>query len=300
VDQDSALLVLISPEWINIKDAKGRRRLDASKDAVRLETADGIRDGAAILPVLLENARMPDESELPSDLRPLADFNALKLRDGDWSHDLMNILRTLEASGFRPVDTPLAAASGAQRAAPVARRGLGPKIIIGGMLTLWGWAAFIIGGDEFDRDAYLGLITLSSVGLILGILSWFENRHDTSAARTSSIVLAVFAGLALWVAIAGLSESLRSVGESRLSPRCRVALSAERFEHSLTLVVSHGRPMSDLRSFTIARHLRGRAGDLPRALVESAVPDLQVTSNPQQGVGLTRVTDGGSLIRGCH
>jgi hypothetical protein len=53
-----------------------------------------------------------------------------------------------------------------------------------------------------------------------------------------------------------------------------------------------GRLMSDLP-------LCG-GGHLPRTLVESAVPDFQVISDPQQGVGLTRVTAGGSLIRGCH
>jgi hypothetical protein len=202
IDKDSALLVLIGPEWVNIKDAQGRRRLDDSDDAVRLEIADGIRDGAAILPVLLENAQMPNESELPSDLRPLADFNAMKLRDGDWAHDLANILRTLEKSGFKPVGTPLAMASEAQRAAPVAMKGFGAKIILCAIFTLWGFAGLIIG--DLSRDGYLDVIIVSIVGLILGLLSWRETRHENSAIRTFSIVLSVLASVGLLIAIGGL------------------------------------------------------------------------------------------------
>jgi hypothetical protein len=105
IDRDCALLVLIGRDWANAKDAHGKRRLDNSDDPLRLEIADGLRDGAAILPILLENAEMPSEEELPPELRPLAEFNALKLRDGDWQYDLDNIRRTLQKAGFKPVNS---------------------------------------------------------------------------------------------------------------------------------------------------------------------------------------------------
>jgi hypothetical protein len=105
IDRDCALLVLIGREWANAKDAHGKRRLDNSDDPLRLEIADGLRDGATILPILLENAEMPSEEELPPELRPLAEYNALKLRDGDWQYDLDNIRRTLQKAGFKPVNS---------------------------------------------------------------------------------------------------------------------------------------------------------------------------------------------------
>jgi len=52
IDRDAALLVLISAGWANIKDSQGVRRLDSSDDPIRLEIADGIHDGASIIPVL--------------------------------------------------------------------------------------------------------------------------------------------------------------------------------------------------------------------------------------------------------
>src|SRR5438046_1154860 len=101
IDRDSVLLVLIGGDWANVKDAHGKRRLDNGDDPLRLEIADGLRDGAVILPILLENAQMPSEEELPPELRPLAGINALNLRDGDWHYDLDKICKTLERIGFK-------------------------------------------------------------------------------------------------------------------------------------------------------------------------------------------------------
>ena len=103
--RDCALLVLIGRDWANAKDAHGKRRLDNSDDPVRLEIAEGLKDGAVVLPILLENSQMPSEEELPPELRPLAEFNALKLRDSDWQYDLDNIRKTLQKAGFKPVDS---------------------------------------------------------------------------------------------------------------------------------------------------------------------------------------------------
>ena len=66
IEGDSALLVLISKNWTHTTDSRGRRRLDDSTDPVRLEIADAIREGAAVIPILLEGAEMPGEAELPT------------------------------------------------------------------------------------------------------------------------------------------------------------------------------------------------------------------------------------------
>jgi hypothetical protein len=137
IDKDSALLVLMGKDWANAKDGHGVRRLDSLDDGLRLEISDGIKDGAAIFPVLLENAQMPNESELPPELRRLPEFNALKLRDGDWKQDLEAICRTLVRIGFKPVGSapetpslgPPAQTPGLKKGAKVSRM-IGAALIV--------------------------------------------------------------------------------------------------------------------------------------------------------------------------
>ncbi len=103
IDCDSVLLVLIGQKWGDVRDAGGNRRLDKPDDPVRLEIAHAMRNGAAIIPLLLENAQMPPASKLPQELIQLAELNALKLRDGDWEADGAKIVQRLEKLGAKRV-----------------------------------------------------------------------------------------------------------------------------------------------------------------------------------------------------
>jgi hypothetical protein len=137
IDKDSALLVLMGKDWANAKDVHGVRRLDCLDDALRLEIGDGINDGAAIFPVLLENAQIPDRSELPPELRRLPEFNALKLRDGDWKQDVEAICRTLVRIGFKPVGSAPETPLGEQPAkTPGLKRGANVSRVIGAALIV--------------------------------------------------------------------------------------------------------------------------------------------------------------------
>jgi hypothetical protein len=101
IGRGSALLVLMGKNWAAASDAHGQRRLDNSADPVRMEIANALSAGGAVFPVLLENADMPESTELPSDICALADLNALRLRDGDWAHDLDKICAALQKNGFQ-------------------------------------------------------------------------------------------------------------------------------------------------------------------------------------------------------
>ena len=77
----SALLVIIGPYWLEVRDAvSGLRRLDNPKDWVRLEVEKGLaRPEVAVVPVLVDGATMPASSDLPPSLRPLSDREAFVL-----------------------------------------------------------------------------------------------------------------------------------------------------------------------------------------------------------------------------
>ena len=229
IDKDSALLVLIGRDWANVKDGQGRRRLENPSDGVHLEISDGLKDGAAIIPVLLENAQMPDETELPPELQGLAEFSALKLRDGDWQHDVEIICRTLERGGFRSIASVAPEPQSKHTApAPAAKTAVGLKGIVGATLVVLTFAA--LGWGHPGNSDRLGVAALAFVGLVLGFLTWRENRADHNAGQILGIVVAILAGFGIFVALRGISGAVGSNAETRHrgSTRARPSLRSRR------------------------------------------------------------------------
>ena len=60
------MLVVIGPNWLNARDESGGRRLDHPDDFVAIELAAALDRNIPVIPVLVEGARMPSESELPN------------------------------------------------------------------------------------------------------------------------------------------------------------------------------------------------------------------------------------------
>jgi hypothetical protein len=58
------LIAIIGPNWLGTQD-DGPRRLDDPDDWVRLEVEAAISRGIRVIPVLVDGARMPVETELP-------------------------------------------------------------------------------------------------------------------------------------------------------------------------------------------------------------------------------------------
>src|SRR5262245_26111532 len=75
------LIALISKQWLSIADAQGRRRLDDPKDWVRIEIKTALERNIRVIPALLGGAPMPRADQLPGDLVPLSNRNALEISD---------------------------------------------------------------------------------------------------------------------------------------------------------------------------------------------------------------------------
>ena len=103
IGKTSVLLVLIGKDWSNVRDPSGTRRLDKADDPLSLEIGDAIRDGASIIPLLLEDAQMPAAAELPAQLKMLADLKALDLRDSDWEEDVARLVQRLQSLGTKRI-----------------------------------------------------------------------------------------------------------------------------------------------------------------------------------------------------
>ena len=71
------LLALIGPEWISITEDDGRRRLDNPEDFVRVEIEAALTRNVRVIPILIDEARMPRVDELPPSLAGLVRRQAL-------------------------------------------------------------------------------------------------------------------------------------------------------------------------------------------------------------------------------
>lgn len=113
------VFALVGPDWLGL-DESGRSRLHDEDDVLRLELATALKLGCKVVPVLLDNARMPTLEELPDDIKDLKRRQAIKLRAGDFESDLRNLVRVAGGgSRWRRMGAYLGAA-GAVMAATVA------------------------------------------------------------------------------------------------------------------------------------------------------------------------------------
>jgi hypothetical protein len=94
------LLALIGPRWLEASDS-GRRRLDDPHDFTRMEIATALRRDVMVIPVLVGQARMPQATDLPDDLKDLSRRQAYELTDSRWAHDSRQLAKVIRRVLFR-------------------------------------------------------------------------------------------------------------------------------------------------------------------------------------------------------
>jgi len=88
------LLALIGPQWLTVTDARGARRLDDPEDFVRIEVETALtRDDVRVIPILVDNAKMPAPQELPKGLAALTRRQAVEIDPVNF--DTRRLLRVL-------------------------------------------------------------------------------------------------------------------------------------------------------------------------------------------------------------
>jgi outer membrane protein assembly factor BamB len=98
IDRSNVMLVLMGPQWATIADEDGKR-LFQDGDVVRAEVEMGLRlrPRITVIPVLLDGARMADETDLPRSIRDIAGLNAPTLRsDPHFAADMAELIETIE------------------------------------------------------------------------------------------------------------------------------------------------------------------------------------------------------------
>lgn len=76
----SVLLVVIGPHWLTLTDTAGNRRIDDPQDWIRREIVAAFASDLYVIPVLIDQGRLPAEKELPEDIAHLARRQYVLLR----------------------------------------------------------------------------------------------------------------------------------------------------------------------------------------------------------------------------
>lgn len=134
-------LPLIGDDWLTVRGADGRRRLDDPEDFVRREVATALARGVPVIPLLLEGATIPPATELPPELRPLLRHQALELSETRWDFDVGRLVAAIDRQLAETTGSIPVASSGRGASAPVTRRllwlGLAGLVIAAGAGTAW-------------------------------------------------------------------------------------------------------------------------------------------------------------------
>ena len=91
------MLAVIGTQWAGVR-ADGSVRIFAPDDPVRDEVETVLANRRAVMPVLVNGARMPTETEVPDSLRPFRYLHAIAVRSGDeFPSDINRLFRAIDA-----------------------------------------------------------------------------------------------------------------------------------------------------------------------------------------------------------
>ena len=96
IAESAAVLVVIGQEWLTCS-VNGRRRLDDPHDFVRTEIVMALSDkDTLVIPVLVEDTKMPSRADLPDALKPLSKLQAFPMSDVQFEFDMERLLALLD------------------------------------------------------------------------------------------------------------------------------------------------------------------------------------------------------------
>jgi TIR domain len=91
----SVLLVVIGPRWLALANEAGQRRIDDPADWVRREIAEALTHGLRVIPILIGDAVLPAETDLPQDIAGLSRRQHVPLRHRYTSLDLAHVVERI-------------------------------------------------------------------------------------------------------------------------------------------------------------------------------------------------------------
>ena len=92
IENCDALIAIIGKDWLRAEDGEGKRRLDDPDDWVKAEILEALTRDKLVIPALVEGARMPKDSELPTEIAALAGCHAIEISESRFDYDTDRLL----------------------------------------------------------------------------------------------------------------------------------------------------------------------------------------------------------------
>ena len=236
------LLAVIGPQWGDILDEKGRRRLEDPNDFVRVEIGAALQRDIPVVPILLEGTRIPRAEELPSELRSLAVRNGLNVRHSSFHSDLDRLVRELS---FALSNAPL---NNAEKTGDSTEKSVQSISLEGSPASSeaeWRSAGDESGDNEFGLWLFgtviglvigFGLMILMALILERLLSSYGGARVDVWIAEVSAIVGVALAGV-LFKRLLGWPMLMASIIVATLSVQIGMGIMVTFFYGSATMLL---------------------------------------------------------------
>ena len=97
IDESDIVLAIIGPQWLPMENYRGERRIDDPEDQLRIELETARQLNKTIIPILIHDADLPQEDQLPESLHWLAHLQAIPIASGQsFNVDLKLFIERLE------------------------------------------------------------------------------------------------------------------------------------------------------------------------------------------------------------
>jgi len=96
VDACNVLLAVIGDKWTDVKDERGKRRVEDPSDFVVLEIVAALERDVRVIPVLVDDARMPRRDQLPPALERLSRRHAVRVHHESFRRDIDGLITVME------------------------------------------------------------------------------------------------------------------------------------------------------------------------------------------------------------
>lgn len=98
----SICIVLIGDQWLGKLDGKPARIMNPN-DFVHMEVHAALHSNSLVVPILVENATMPEAADLPESLRTLPRLNAFEVSHSRFKLDVQTLTDALFGKASKPV-----------------------------------------------------------------------------------------------------------------------------------------------------------------------------------------------------